>query len=69
MLLFACLMAVTIGLVKTTNARGVDIVYLNNTAKYFVLMVLFGAGVLVCYRSAAIGDTVYLLNDMVILDN
>lgn len=69
MLLFACLMAVTIGLVKTTNARGVDIVYLNNTAKYFVLMVLFGTGVLVCYRSAVIGDTVYLLNDMVILDN
>ena len=69
LLFWVCLFWVTFGLVKTTNASSADIILINSTAKYTSLMVLIGAAILTCYRSLFLGDTVYLLNDMVILDN
>lgn len=69
LLFWVCLFWVTLGLVKTTNASSADIILINSTAKYTSLMVLIGAAILTCYRSLFLGDTVYLLNDMVILDN
>ena len=42
---------------------------MNSTTKYSVLVVLFGAIMLSLNRGLYVNDTVYLLNDMVILDN
>lgn len=69
LLLWVCLFWITLGLVKTVGAKGVDIVFMNSTTKYSVLVVLFGATMLSLNRGLHINDTVYLLNDMIILDN
>jgi NADH:ubiquinone oxidoreductase subunit 2 (chain N) len=69
LLLWVCLFWITLGLVKTVGAKGVDIVFMNSTTKYSVLVVLFGAIMLSLNRGLYVNDTVYLLNDMVILDN
>jgi NADH-quinone oxidoreductase subunit N len=69
LLLWVCLFWITLGLVKTSGAKGVDIIFMNSTTKYSVLVILFGATMLTLNRGLHINDTVYLLNDMVILDN
>jgi NADH-quinone oxidoreductase subunit N len=69
MLLWVCVFWVTLGLMKTVGAKATDVVYINSTTKYSVLAVLIGALIIAFYRGYHIDNGVYLLNDMLLIDN
>jgi NADH-quinone oxidoreductase subunit N len=69
MLLWVCVFWVTLGLMKTVGAQAIDVVYINSTTKYSVLAVLFGALIIAFSRSYHVDNGVYLLNDMLLIDN
>ena len=69
MLLWVCVFWVTLGLMKTVGAKATDVVYINSTTKYSVLAVLIGALIIAIYRGYHIDNGVYLLNDMLLIDN
>jgi NADH-quinone oxidoreductase subunit N len=69
MLLWVCVFWVTLGLMKTVGAKATDVVYINSTTKYSVLAVLIGALIIAVYRGYHIDNGVYLLNDMLLIDN
>jgi NADH-quinone oxidoreductase subunit N len=70
LLLFVCILWVTIGLIKTVNLKGVEIVVVNGFAKYAVLFILLGAMALTVYRGYyQLNNQFYLLQDMLVLDN
>jgi hypothetical protein len=54
---------------KTVGAQAIDVVYINSTTKYSVLAVLFGALIIAFSRSYHVDNGVYLLNDMILIDN
>jgi len=54
---------------KTVGAQAADVVYINSTTKYSVLAVLIGALIIAFYRGYHLDNGVYLLNDMILIDN
>jgi NADH-quinone oxidoreductase subunit N len=54
---------------KTVGAKAIDVVYINSTTKYSVLAVLIGALIIAVYRGYHIDNGIYLLNDMLLIDN
>ncbi len=69
MLLFVCVFWVTLGLMKTVGAQAIDVVYINSTTKYSILTVLVGALIIAFSRIYHVDNGVYLLNDMLLIDN
>ncbi len=69
LLLFVCVFWVTLGLMKTVGAQAIDVVYINSTTKYSILTVLIGALVIAFSRTYHVDNGIYLLNDMLLIDN
>jgi NADH:ubiquinone oxidoreductase subunit 2 (subunit N) len=68
-MLFICIFWITLGLSKTVGAQAADVLFINTTTKYSVLAVLVGALILATNRGMHLQNGVYLLNDMLVLDN
>jgi hypothetical protein len=54
---------------KTVGAQAIDVVYINSTTKYSILTVLVGALIIAFSRIYHVDNGVYLLNDMLLIDN
>jgi hypothetical protein len=60
----------TLGLIKSVDLKGVEILVINGVAKISVLIILLGAMFLVAQRGYyQLNNYVYLLQDMLVLDN
>lgn len=70
LLLLVCVAWMTLGLLKTVNKTGAEIVFINSITKYSVLLILLGSMYLVAYRGYhQVDNNFYLLQDMFVLDN
>ena len=69
LLLWVCIFWVTLGLVKTVDSSGLDVAHHNLTAKYAILIVLFSALSIGYFRGFYGENSMYLLNDMFVMDN
>jgi NADH:ubiquinone oxidoreductase subunit 2 (subunit N) len=69
LLLWICVLWVTVGLIKTAGLSSIDIIYVNSSIKYVIFFVLVGALFLIVHRLCLLDSNVYLLNDMWVLDS